>query len=193
MEKNGCLKYRKRDDFCLLRKTCMLLTLFLLICFICPSCAESITRMHYVFLDWAGEYSGQVDSNSIPFGYGLFESSTALEGEKWHYIGFWENGVPQGEGAIYFENGNMQKGTFCNGVLIEGLMYTVTGLAATPVKIERVAVENDTQYIGNKKSMRFHYPSCNSVTQMKEKNKVEFSSREEAIDSGYIPCGDCHP
>ena len=172
----------------------ILLICALLFAFGCAaSSADSITRMHYVFLDWAGEYTGQVDSNSIPFGYGLFESSTALDGEKWHFIGSWENGIPEGEGAIYFENGNMQKGTFSNGVLIDGLKYSVTGLAATPVQIETPDPSNNTQYIGNKKSMRFHSPSCRSVTQMKEKNKVEFSSREEAIDSGFIPCGDCNP
>ncbi len=166
----------------------------LLVLFLVSATADSITRMHYVFLDWAGEYTGQVDSNNIPFGFGLFESSTLLEGEKWHYIGSWESGLPQGEGAIYFENGNMQKGTFANGVLTSGFKYTVTGLAVLPVIVERIQAEDsEAAYIGNKKSLRFHYPECRSVKQMSEKNKVEFHSREEAIDSGYIPCGDCRP
>ena len=60
----------------------------------------------------------------------------------------------------------------------------------------RVFVEVDTEnvaYVGNKKSKRFHYPSCSGVTSMSEKNKVELHSREEAISLGYEPCGQCQP
>ena len=45
-------------------------------------------------------------------------------------------------------------------------------------------------YIGNKKS---HYASCSSVKDMKEKNKVELNTREEAIEKGYVPCKNCNP
>lgn len=174
------------------KKILVVLCLILLCCSV--AAAESVSRMHYVFLDWVGEYTGQVDSNKIPFGYGLFESSTPKDGEKWHYIGNWENGVPEGEGAVYFENGNMQKGIFSNGDFIDGLAYSVTGLSAVQVKIERaLPPSEEALYIGNKKSLRFHYPTCRSVTQMKEKNKVEFFTREEAIERGYKPCGDCNP
>lgn len=48
-------------------------------------------------------------------------------------------------------------------------------------------------YIGNKNSKKFHYPSCSSVTQMKDANKVELHGRDEAIREGYDPCGRCHP
>lgn len=48
-------------------------------------------------------------------------------------------------------------------------------------------------YIGNRNSKRFHVPDCASVAAMKEKNRVELSSREEALDKGYKPCGNCHP
>ena len=174
------------------------LALLISMCLILTCCtiaiAESVSRMHYVFGDWVGEYTGQVDSNKIPFGYGLFESSTPKDGEKWHYIGNWENGMPEGEGAIYFENGNMQKGIFANGEFVDGLAYSVTGLSAVQVKIERTITSTDeVLYIGNKKSQRFHYPTCRSVTQMKDKNKIEFHSREEAIERGYKPCGECNP
>lgn len=49
-------------------------------------------------------------------------------------------------------------------------------------------------YIGNKNSHKFHYPYCDSVGDMKEKNKVFFyGAREEVIDAGYKPCGNCKP
>lgn len=52
---------------------------------------------------------------------------------------------------------------------------------------------SDAVYIGNKKSKRFHYASCSSVKDMKEKNKVELNTREEAIEKGYVPCKNCNP
>lgn len=49
-------------------------------------------------------------------------------------------------------------------------------------------------YILNTNTKKFHYPSCSSVSQMKDKNKREFTgSRDEAIAQGYSPCGRCHP
>lgn len=47
--------------------------------------------------------------------------------------------------------------------------------------------------IGNKKSHVFHKSTCSSANSMSEKNKVSFSSREEAIENGYKPCGKCNP
>jgi len=50
------------------------------------------------------------------------------------------------------------------------------------------------QYFANKNTKKFHYPSCRSVKQMKEKNKISFSgNRDEVIARGYDPCGNCHP
>lgn len=48
-------------------------------------------------------------------------------------------------------------------------------------------------YIGNKNSRVFHLPTCSGVKSMSEKNKVEFATREEAVDAGYTPCGQCNP
>ena len=48
-------------------------------------------------------------------------------------------------------------------------------------------------YIGNSNSHKFHYPTCKSVGKMSEKNKVIFSSRDEAINQGYEPCKNCNP
>ena len=51
--------------------------------------------------------------------------------------------------------------------------------------------DNSQTYIGNKNTKKFHYPSCYSLPY--EKNRVYFDSRSEAINSGYSPCGNCHP
>lgn len=51
----------------------------------------------------------------------------------------------------------------------------------------------ESVYMGNKNSKVFHRISCGSAKQMKEKNKVAFDSREQAINSGYSPCQICNP
>ena len=51
-----------------------------------------------------------------------------------------------------------------------------------------------TQYVCNTNTKKFHYPDCNSVNQMSEKNRLDTDlSREELIEEGYEPCGNCHP
>lgn len=52
---------------------------------------------------------------------------------------------------------------------------------------------NTYQYIGNKRSHVFHKPSCSSVSQMNDYNRVYFESRQAALDKDYSPCGRCHP
>lgn len=49
-------------------------------------------------------------------------------------------------------------------------------------------------YILNTNTMKFHLPECQSVQDMKEKNRKEFfGTREELVEAGYSPCGRCHP
>lgn len=67
---------------------------------------------------------------------------------------------------------------------------TITTL---PSYSQNDSVEDDYAYIGNANSKKFHYSWCSSVSDMKEKNKVPFSSRDEAINRGYKPCKRCNP
>ena len=48
-------------------------------------------------------------------------------------------------------------------------------------------------YIGNKSSKKFHISTCRSVSDMKESNKIVFTTRAEAISQGYVPCKICTP
>ncbi len=49
-------------------------------------------------------------------------------------------------------------------------------------------------YVLNTNTMKFHYPTCSSVDQMKEKNKQIYTgSREDVINMGYVPCKRCNP
>ena len=49
------------------------------------------------------------------------------------------------------------------------------------------------EYIGNRKTLKFHRPECESVADMAEGNMVRLANREDAIGMGYVPCGRCKP
>ena len=79
-------------------------------------------------------------------------------------------------------------------------------LISEVVSEEDVLQENNTEdvaevgtypegtYIVNTNSGKFHLPSCDSVLEMKEKNKmITTESREELINQGYSPCKACNP
>ena len=54
--------------------------------------------------------------------------------------------------------------------------------------------ETEGSYVLNTNTNKFHRPSCDSVNDMKDKNKeVTKESRDEIIRKGYEPCGRCRP
>lgn len=49
-------------------------------------------------------------------------------------------------------------------------------------------------YILNIRSKKFHHVYCASVSTMSDKNKQEYhGTREDLIEDGYTPCGNCRP
>lgn len=64
----------------------------------------------------------------------------------------------------------------------------------TPASAPAKAPEEACTYVLNTNTRRFHDPTCASVGAMKEKNRRDFTGpREELIEQGYIPCGNCKP
>lgn len=56
------------------------------------------------------------------------------------------------------------------------------------------SAEPTVSYVLNINTKRFHLPGCQSVIDMKEKNRRDFyGSRDELIEMGYKPCGSCNP
>lgn len=54
--------------------------------------------------------------------------------------------------------------------------------------------ESDGGYVLNKNTHKFHNPSCPSVSDIKDKNKLHSEeSREKIMEEGYEPCGQCRP
>lgn len=49
-------------------------------------------------------------------------------------------------------------------------------------------------YVLNTNTKKFHYLTCSSVDEIKEKNKDNYSgTRDELLNRGFSPCGRCKP
>jgi hypothetical protein len=59
----------------------------------------------------------------------------------------------------------------------------------TPVEKEKV----EQVYIASKNSSVFHRPDCSWVGRILPKNRIEYKTREEAIQAGKKPCKKCKP
>lgn len=65
--------------------------------------------------------------------------------------------------------------------------------------ISQMAVKEETDgeivsYVLNTNNKKFHYETCNSVSQMKEENKQKYTgTRADLLRQGYEPCGNCTP
>lgn len=52
----------------------------------------------------------------------------------------------------------------------------------------------ENRYILNTNTKKFHYPSCASAETISAKNRKEVTcSRDDLIEDGYTPCGNCDP
>ena len=49
-------------------------------------------------------------------------------------------------------------------------------------------------YVVNINTRKFHYPTCSSVSDMKEKNRQDSTkTREQLVEEGFVPCKRCNP
>ena len=174
--------------------------------------AENVTQWDYEMTigeyTISGQYTGEIKDGK-PDGFGIYETSTP-NGTACHYIGEWKDGIMQGSGAMYWNDGSLEIGEYDKGVFITG-KYNYNGLKLLTAKADgeatlnpywlnkitrAAAVEEEApvvMYIGNRNSHVFHTLDCDSVRTMKEKNKIEFYSRDEAIEKKYKPCSRCSP
>ncbi len=68
---------------------------------------------------------------------------------------------------------------------------TATGENAVTNPTEASSQVESGSYIGNLNSKVFHLDSCSSLPA--EQNQTYFDTAQEALDSGYTPCGRCNP
>jgi len=52
-------------------------------------------------------------------------------------------------------------------------------------------VESKKVYVGSKNGTKYHLPWCSGAKNIKEENKVWFSSKEEAESQGYTTASNC--
>ena len=73
----------------------------------------------------------------------------------------------------------------------DGRTVSFTSEKSAPVSVPASA---ELTYVLNTNTRKFHLPSCKSVAQIKESNRSEFTgTRDEVIEQGYSPCGNCRP
>lgn len=75
-----------------------------------------------------------------------------------------------------------------------GAAAAVGATAATHATQKAVSASSanvDATYLGNPKSIKFHRPDCRTIKH--PERFVSLSSRNEAVASGYKPCGVCNP
>ena len=56
-----------------------------------------------------------------------------------------------------------------------------------------IEVHAQGQFVGSKNSNKYHYPSCYWAGRIKPENEIWFSSAQDAVNHGYIPCSVCQP
>ena len=74
----------------------------------------------------------------------------------------------------------------------DNVRYTISSTSETTLN-ETITVKG-IAYIVNINTGKFHYPDCQSVEQMNEKNKRKYvGDRDDLISKGYEPCKRCEP
>jgi competence protein ComEC len=87
------------------------------------------------------------------------------------------------------ENGNIAFSSDGNSLKIETFCPAEDG--APNADLNNQNSGEDTYYIGNGKSKKFHRLECENLPA--EHNQVKLKSRAEAVEAGFSPCGICQP
>ena len=59
---------------------------------------------------------------------------------------------------------------------------------------ELTKLQNESNYVINMNTNKFHQPNCSSVSRIKTENRVDyFGIRDTLISKGYQPCKKCNP
>lgn len=69
----------------------------------------------------------------------------------------------------------------------------ITLAAAAAFAFSLTPLVSAADYVGNNNSMKFHYVDCRLGKKIRADHRVDFDTRDEAIDAGYTPCQVCNP
>ena len=53
--------------------------------------------------------------------------------------------------------------------------------------------DEQDRYIGHVGTLKFHRPACFFGKRIKQENRLDFDSLDEALEAGYTPCPSCRP
>ena len=149
-----------------------------------------VTGTHYMNVEGMLPYENQVDWYISDTGnHVLYEVTPIFEGKNMVCAGVHMQGY-----SVEDDGAGVSFNVFCFNVKPGYDINYKTG--EVTVADEELARQQSFErgYVLNINTMKFHYPSCSSVASMAEHNKeyVE-TSREELIEAGYSPCGNCEP
>lgn len=141
-------------------------------------------------------------------------SLETLGGINWFHISFFDEEMAEQEGYV-------AESDFCQftlaGLLMvasdpEAIALLQTFIAADESRLysndileinrsipEAVSVtatpepEKTITYVLNTNTKKFHYPWCDSVEEIKSKNRRDFYGTRDEIPKGYVPCKKCNP
>lgn len=81
-----------------------------------------------------------------------------------------------------------------NNIFNDDIMSSETNNSAANEQEDESGVAQNADYILNTNSYKFHYPTCDSVADMSERNKKEYiGDRDDLINQGFVPCKVCNP
>ena len=104
-----------------MRKVLIMTIVFIMLTTVALS--ETVIRknvmIHFSDVDREGQYTGEINENGMPNGFGLFEAVNS-KGRKYIIVGEWINGICEGEAWRAMDNGEQYIGTFSNGDLVKG-------------------------------------------------------------------------
>ncbi len=112
------------------------------------------------------------------------------------------DGVQMEAKSVEDDGEGVQFNVFCYNVQPKITINYATGESAEDKDADAKLTENKESstnqekqtYIVNKNTHKFHKKDCSSVKDMKPQNKKEYKgTKEELIQQGYEPCGNCKP
>ena len=133
---------------------------------------------------------------------GTTGQQTPLKKEYTALVYDYTDGIPGGKKDVDLNHKTIKKSPApSDSITIDGVTYKGTYTSSWAVDFYNFDrdeyIYNDdnveVRYTINANTGKFHKASCSSVSKMSEGNKVFFSSRNQAVNQGYVPCKLCNP
>lgn len=153
---------------------------------------------HFVQVGIPSGRQGSAEFNVYIYAQNYPELTTAFGGNMMqYYIHYAQAGKAEGRNAAYLNNATTPaKQTTTNAATTTTTQRqattttTATVTQTTPAPSQATA--SSCSYVVNTNTGKFHYSSCSSVSQMKNKNKMYTNdSYDTLVKKGYSPCYNC--